>query len=177
MTIRMWMLGYHFEWPIRIYKNNKSITMCVSFRLPHLYPMRRSETLPDAEVNLTAMIDLVFFLLIFFMTSSTMAKGARAGAPVVLPDSTQAPATKDGLRRIEVIVRGESEVLVAGKPVGSGKLPELLRGEAGGAKDKPRVLIRAERTVPFEQVRAVLQAAASAGLPDVQFATVDGGAR
>jgi biopolymer transport protein ExbD len=131
--------------------------------------MRHKRDLPEGEFNLTSMIDLVFFLLIFFMTASTLARGGDDGVPIVVPDSSSAAEKEDGPRRLVVTVHASGEFALDGARIGEDVLERELRKAAGGKA--ARVVVRAEREARFSAVRAVLRAAAQAGVPDVLFAT------
>ena len=125
-----------------------------------------------SDISLTPMIDLVFFLLIFFMTASTLAKPGESRTQVLLPVSETAPEVKDGPRRLVVEVASDGSCSFEGERSLESALGVRLKAAAGGKS--ARVVVRAGEDVAFEHVRSVMRASAEAGLPDVLFAAVGG---
>jgi biopolymer transport protein ExbD len=134
---------------------------------------RVARELPESEINLTSLIDVVFFLLIFFMTSSTLARVGEESAAVELPQSAVATPPQDGPRKIQVVVRGDGEFMVDGRRTEDAGLEGVLRTQARSREGPARVVIRAGKEARFEAIRQVMRAASAAGLPDVLFMTLE----
>ena len=118
-------------------------------------------------VDLTALIDVIFQLLIFFLLTSTYVSqqpAAAAQIPVELPesslDSTAIPhdqvtitVTSDGGLLLDVEeIQGVDELTV-----------RLLEVRAKNAKTV--VLVRGDQTVPYGRIASVLAAIRAANLP------------
>jgi len=111
--------------------------------------MRRRKVEPE-EFQMAPMIDMVFLLLVFFMTVSNLAQ-AQKRIRLELPESHQADIPEDLSDRSAVSVK-PAGTLIADEP-------EL------------RIQVRADRATSFEEVRKVLEACAGAGAYDVIYAT------
>ena len=134
---------------------------------------------PEANVDMTPMIDCVFQLLIFFMVCATMSKVDQT-PEVLLPIAPKA-ALQEDLRG-----RGVINILPLGTAVGSGATtedkPYIIAGqvtdEPGLAKDiserlktEPnlRVYMRVDRNAEFKTVKRAIRACATAGVFDIIF--------
>ena len=132
--------------------------------------MKFRTTMRDApEVNLTALIDVVFLLLIFFMVSTTFEW--RTDLSIELPAaSTQESARDDAV--VEVVIDAEGIVHIGGRRVDdlfAGVLRQALV-HAAGELDAPRVVINADARTPHQSVVSVMDAARLAGLHRLTFA-------
>ena len=124
----------------------------------------------EPEINLTALIDVVFLLLIFFMVSTTFDQTRRFDIALPLSDSG---ATVD-------IMPSSSVVLMVGGQVGIGNwtghiddraaVQEQL-GEAALTDIDEAVVIFADEEVSHGQVVALMSIMAEAGIESVQVAT------
>ena len=65
--------------------------------------------------NLTAMIDVVFNLIVFFLVASHFSQG-QMDAPVNLPKASQAGDGDDDPRRLTITVTSAGQWSIAGKP-------------------------------------------------------------
>lgn len=123
-----------------------------------------STDLPD----LTPMIDIVFLLIVFFMTVANMQVQQRV--PIAVPIAEAASLPEDRGNRIVVTVKEDGSVFYGARAVLMDDLAPLIaesKGSAPGAK----VYVRADAKVPFKEVRQVFAAAAEGGVPNVVFAT------
>jgi biopolymer transport protein ExbD len=130
---------------------------------------RRQRTLPsfeDCTVDLSPLIDLVFLLLIFFMTSSTIITYLK-DSRIDLPISEDARVPKAVAHRILINVYEDGRLGDEhGAPIDPETLERRLRNAAPqGAK----IQIRPDRRVKHGDVRQVLNAARRAGIEEVIF--------
>ncbi|RJP36381.1 MAG: biopolymer transporter ExbD [Phycisphaerales bacterium] len=129
--------------------------------------MKRSIELPAApRVDLTAMIDAIFILLIFWMTVARLAAGPDA-VPLETPTADGTPAV-DIPRDVLTIhlVDGDPGIIVAGVPMTVESLVERI-----GAGPLPqRVVIRASSAEEAARVQAALSALRLAGIQSVGVA-------
>jgi biopolymer transport protein ExbD len=112
-------------------------------------PRRRRRVRP--YLDLTAMIDTVFNLLIFFAVASTFA-GARTALPLRLPSAQTIQPVPE--RVVLTLVPGQP-VQVNGQPVAVGEFAEALRRASGGDSDA-QVVVMADENVPYSQLVGVL---------------------
>ncbi len=120
--------------------------------------------------QIAPMIDIVFLLLIFFITASIYAQWeSKMGIKV--------PTTKSG----QYEVRMPGEVIINIDPAGRismnlieyspERLSKLLGELAATYPDQP-VIIRADRATPYEHVIMVLDICRSVDISSISFATV-----
>ena len=125
---------------------------------------------PDSpEVSLTALIDVVFLLLIFFMVSTTFEWRTELG--IELPEAS-AEESEAGEAVVEVVIDAGGSVRVEGRRVddtADGALRRALAGAAWGL-ESPRVVVSADARTPHQSVVAVMDAARRAGLLRLTFA-------
>ncbi|MCC6725692.1 MAG: biopolymer transporter ExbD [Saprospiraceae bacterium] len=106
-----------------------------------------------SEVNMSSMTDIIFFLLIFFMLTSTLVKfhymelpksGSRAKAP----------------KKIAVELTKDGKAFVEGTEVPVAQLESKMREEVSKSDNTPEhpltVTIAAEVGVPFKKVSEVM---------------------
>ena len=134
---------------------------------------------PEANVDMTPMIDCVFQLLIFFMVCATMSKVDQT-PEVLLPIAPKA-ALQEDLRG-----RGVINILPLGTAVGSGATtedkpfiiagqvtdePGLVKAISDRLKTEPnlRIYMRVDRNAEFKTVKCAIRACANAGVFDIIF--------
>jgi biopolymer transport protein ExbD len=132
----------------------------------NLRPARREEP----EVNLTALIDVVFLLLIFFMVSTTFQRESEL--KIELPEASgevvEAPA-----EALEIIIDAQGRYFLKGEQVLNEELPTLRRAieKALGDRKDPPVIIRADARTPHQAVVRAMDAASQLGLVKMSLAT------
>ena len=125
---------------------------------------------PDSpEINLTALIDVVFLLLIFFMVTTTFEW--RAELNIQLPEaSAQEDARDDAV--VAVVIDAAGHVHVEGRRLddaGASALRHALVQAARGL-DSPQVVVSADAQTPHQSVVTVMDAARQVGLYRLTFA-------
>lgn len=146
-----------------------------------------AEEAPEAEIDMTPMIDVTFLLIVFFMVVSDMS--ALDVAELTLPYADQARVTKvenaDENPMLIINVVKSGTVQIAGQNFttktestgGLQSLKEYLKIEAEAAEREPppadnpalrasklRVLIRADRDTMFKNVQSVFDACQKNGI-------------
>jgi len=130
--------------------------------------LKRKEQ-PTEDFAMTPMIDMVFLLLVFFMCVSSLAQADKK-LKLDLAQSSEAKVPEDMKDRGVVSIDANGHVYLGAAPVGSDRLTEAVRAELA-RRPGLRVLVRAERTVAFHEVKKVLKACAEAGAGEVIYAT------
>lgn len=137
-------------------------------------PRRRRRVRP--YLDLTAMIDVVFNLLIFFAVASTVV-GARTALPLRLPSAETVQPVPD---RVVVTLLPDQPALIDGKSVAAGGIGAALK-EAAGIEADTQVVIVADEEVPYAQLVGVLDEVRLADYHRIALAASpkqgDGGAR
>lgn len=138
----------------------------------------RSTPEEDPEFQIAPMIDILLVLLIFFMSISS-SEVLQTNQDVILPTAKDAkPPEKDakGQTIINVLwnsLSNAGSLDVDDKKFDSPAQITALLAPKVQAVPAMRVLIRADRNVRYEFLRAVMVAAASAGVGNVTFSVVD----
>ncbi|MHB1157273.1 MAG: ExbD/TolR family protein [Phycisphaerales bacterium] len=123
-------------------------------------------------VPLTAMIDVMFLLLIFFTTTSTF-RAREQQIDVRLPVAQHARAAEATRTEVVVNVRSDGVIVVADKAYQLKQLRAMLVELVKMYPDE-RLIIRGDQTTQYGRIIAVMDAARSAGVGDIRFATVKG---
>ena len=124
---------------------------------------------PEEEFQMAPMIDLVFLLLVFFMTVSTLAQAERL-TEVTLPESYESEVPEDLSDRGIVSLDAEGNIFVGQAPVTLAEMQERLRA---GLRENPRlrVLVRADERTRYGDIQRVLRASAEAGAYEIIYAS------
>ena len=134
---------------------------------------------PEANVDMTPMIDCVFQLLIFFMVCATMSKVDQT-PEVVLPIAPKAAIPDNP------VGRGVVNIMPLGTPVGDGATsedrpfiisgqvtdePGLVSAITDRLKTEPnlRIYMRVDKNAEFRTVKRAIRACAKAGVFDIIF--------
>jgi len=140
----------------------------------------RSTPEEDPEFQIAPMIDILLVLLSFFMSISS-SEVLQVNKDVVLPVAKDAKE-KDSSSKS----KGQTTINILWSTIGSTgtiELDEKKYGEPSGltpilasrvqVTPSMRVLIRADRNVRYEYLRAVMVACGNAGVGNVTFSVVD----
>ena len=128
-------------------------------------PRRR----PEASIELTPLIDVVFLLLIFFMVSTSFVRETRMA--VDLPEAAGEARAAQSVPAL--LIDASGGYALDGRPLADGELATLedaLRpvAERSGA---PRLLIAADAAAAHRTVVRAMDAARRAGIAHVDIAT------
>lgn len=130
----------------------------------------------DATFDLTAMIDVVLLLIIFFMLTSQFAATDRATVELPAQKGLEAvAATKGAELVIDIDQKGATSIL--GREISiDGILNEAASAGRGAPAGGVRVLLRAHRDCPASAVRNLCAALVNAGIRAVSLGTSGEGA-
>ena len=121
----------------------------------------------DQTPDLTPMIDIVFLLIVFFMTVAHIQ--SEQLVPIDVPIADEAVIPEERGLRATVTIDAEGALFLGGTEVSR---DELVGSLARSKEENPRIAVqlRADARVPFREVRRVLDACAAGGIPNVIFA-------
>ncbi|WP_445957345.1 ExbD/TolR family protein [Yeosuana sp.] len=105
------------------------------------------------EFNMSSMTDIVFLLLIFFMIASTLV--STSAIDIILP---KASGKTENKKSIAVSIKKDLTYYIDQKRVGESVLESELIA-ALSSEEKPTVILRAEKSVPVENVVKVMDIA------------------
>ena len=105
------------------------------------------------EFNMSSMTDIVFLLLIFFMLASTLV--TTNAIDILLP---KASGKTENKQSVAVSIKKDLTYYIDQKRVGESVLESELIA-ALSSQDQPTVVLRAEKSVPVENVVKVMDIA------------------
>ena len=136
--------------------------------------MRRKRVHNDEPFQMAPMIDMVFLLLVFFMTVSTMARDARPEVELPLSASASVPEAVL-LRDILTIIEEQSGAVAYywhSRRVQPKELSAIL-GKTVKNDNTQELLLRGSPDLPWREWDRVIQMCREAGLDNLIFATYE----
>lgn len=121
-----------------------------------------------SDLELAPMIDVVFLLLIFFITSWQFARFER-DMDISVPAAEQTDNSKQTVGEIILNVREDGAVVLNGAPVTSEELLGRLKTISGAYPDQA-VILRGDSKADFQHIISVLDLIKQAGIWNVAFA-------
>jgi biopolymer transport protein ExbD len=123
---------------------------------------RRAEV--DIQINVTPMIDLMIFLIIFFLCATTFTQLERE-QEVLLPATRGTGSLSRTLDNNLIInVKKDGETFVSGRKYGEKELESLITDHHARAKGALKVKVRADHRTPYGHVASVLALVERAGV-------------
>jgi len=110
------------------------------------------------EINVTPFIDVILVLLIIFMIAAPL---ATVDVAVDLPTSNVDPQNRPD-KPIFLTVKSDLTLALGDEPVAREQLAAALDAATGSNRDE-RIFLRADRTVSYGEVMAVMNALRTAG--------------
>jgi len=124
---------------------------------------------PMSEINVTPFVDVMLVLLIIFMVTAPL---LTAGVPIELPDS-RANALPQEAQQVSLSIDSQGYVYIDDQQVAVGGLPAALESiprQGGG----PDITLRADRSLDYGRVMAVMGELNRAGLNRISLVTNGG---
>ena len=121
----------------------------------------------DGDVDLTPMIDIVFLLIVFFMTVASVITAEKV--PVDMAVALNSTIPEDYGERTTITVRQDGSIFAGVFPVSLDELTDILREEIK-ADPSVKVYLRADRATEHQFVNDVMEACRSVGLFNIIFA-------
>ncbi len=129
----------------------------------------RAQPLEEPQLNLTAMVDVVLQLVIFFMVGTQFVDKERK-VDIALPQVSQGASLTETPDEMVVNIDREGVITLGGKNVS----PEDLRHQLQEAQlryAEQAVVIRGDRDCVYQQVMTVVDLCKQAGIRNLQVAT------
>ncbi len=118
-----------------------------------------------SRIELIPMIDVMFFLLVFFMIL-TLRMIPDQGIKLALPQSTTAKVLPKP--KVLISLARTGVIHVAGMTMSAAALEQMLQARAS---EHPQVTIAAAKGVPFQDFIGVMDACRKAGVANIGIAT------
>ncbi len=124
----------------------------------------------EVEVNLTALIDVVFLLLIFFMVSTTFTRETHLS--IDLPEASGQPVPVAS-SQIEITVTRSGDYAVNGEALVNARLETLKRAleKVSGGNTGAPLVITADSATPHQAVVTAMDAAGQLGFVQLSITT------
>jgi len=123
-------------------------------------------TTPMSDINVTPLVDVMLVLLVIFMiTAPLMVSGLRLDLP-----QAQGAAPVKAAGAIQLSLDREQALFLDERPVSADALARRL-AEAAREDPDTEVLLRADATVPYGRVAALIGQVQAAGLLRIGFVT------
>lgn len=130
---------------------------------------RRGSKGESVGFQIAPMIDIVFLLLCFFVTSQLFSQW-ESEIDISLPTAVSSRNTQRMPGEIILNVFGDGRVVVNGRSLADDELASVLKRLAGLFPGQP-VLIRADRKTDYEHIVRVLDVCRRADIWNISFAT------
>ena len=127
---------------------------------------------PMSEINVTPFVDVMLVLLIIFMVTAPL---LTAGVPIQLPDS-RANALPQEAQQVSISIDSEGYVYIDDQQVAVGGLPQALE-TLPRSGEGPDITLRADRSLDYGRVMAVMGELNRAGLNRISLVTNGGQSR
>lgn len=114
------------------------------------------------------MIDIVFLLIVFFMTVAKMQ--VQELVEIDVPIAANAVIPEDRSARVVVTIQNDGSLFFGSQSIAVEDMTAYVQ-QAREDSPKIKVYIRADARVPFKEVRKLFAAAAEGGVPHVIFAS------
>lgn len=121
----------------------------------------------DEDVDLTPMIDVVFLLIVFFMTVANMITSEKK--EIDMPVATHSVVPEEFGGRSTITVTREGNIFAGVQPVDLDGLEGILQYELNN-NPKLKVYIRADSYTEHQYVNDVMESCAALGIYNVIFA-------
>ena len=122
---------------------------------------------PMAEINVTPFVDVMLVLLIIFMVTAPL---LASGVPVELPES-RANALDQQPDQVTIAIDREGFVYIDDGLVEAGGVGEAIARIGCGGPDSPLITLRADRSLDYGRVMAVMGELNRAGCNSISLVT------
>ncbi len=120
----------------------------------------------ETKFQMAPMIDMVFLLIIFFMTASHLS--STKNMDLEIPNAASGTVPKERPDRWTVNILRDGSVFSGPEPVSLEELRTLVAARVQG-DPALKVYLRADKLTPHREVRLVMNAMAEAGVGDFIF--------
>ena len=130
---------------------------------------KRRGRAPMAEINVTPLVDVMLVLLIIFMVTAPL---LNAGVPIDLPDSNAKPLVQEQ-EQVNLAMSRDGRLYIDEAELAPGELAARLAALPRDAEGKPPlVTLRADKSLDYGAVMAVMGELNRAGFSSISLVTV-----
>lgn len=126
----------------------------------------QSSDKPYDDINITAMLDLAYVLLVIFIIMTT---AAVQGIKVDLPKASAAVSLTEPKTKV-IAVTAQGQILLDAVPVTIGELQQRLQDLKAITPDLP-VIVKGDRAVQYEKIMQVIDVCSHVGVQSIGLAS------
>ncbi len=126
--------------------------------------IRYEETEEDLQLNMAPMIDMVFLLIIFFLTATTFSEKEREQDVLLPTNRNSGSLSRNFDNNLIVNILQDGRLKVEGLEMEIGDLLGLVRDRRERARKPLKVQLRADRRTAYGNVAVALEAVERAGI-------------
>lgn len=127
---------------------------------------------PDAKMDMTPMIDIVFQLIIFFVVTVDMQnKALETSVRMAMAPNGPVEEVKDP-RTVVVDVEADGTISIMRTPLSEGQLYTILKKAVNTSGQSTPVVIRGDLAAKHEIIKKVMDVCGKAGLWKLRFAAL-----
>ena len=128
--------------------------------------------MPDAKMDMTPMIDIVFQLIIFFVVTVDMQnKALETSVRMAMAPNGPVEEVKDP-RTVVVDVEADGTISIMRTPLSEGQLYTILKKAVNTSGQSTPVVIRGDLAAKHEIIKKVMDVCGKAGLWKLRFAAL-----
>ena len=127
---------------------------------------------PDAKLDMTPMIDVVFQLIIFFVVTAAMQdKAMETNVRMAMAPNGPVETVKDP-RTVTVDVVADGTIQIMKSRISEGQLLTVLNNARKTSGQSTPIVIRGDLTTKHEAIKRVMDICGKAGLWKIRFAAL-----
>ena len=130
---------------------------------------RKEREQEDADVPISAMIDVVFLLIIFFVVTATLDRDIQDENVRLASAPHGKPVKKKDPRTVTINVRSDGKCTISGTIANSDMVSNVLKNAANEFGTDIPIIIRADKSVLHGYVKKVMEAITATGLYRIKF--------
>lgn len=132
--------------------------------------LTKTKRVHSVAFNITPMIDIVFLLIIFFMTVSQITRVV--DQPIPLP-VVNAGAQTGSSSNVTINVNDQGNIIVSGKKYTLSKTVQILKNrieQAGGSTAELQIELRCDKNCPSQHINRIIEQLSGLGIEYVRIA-------
>ena len=130
---------------------------------------KRRVQVDEEGIPITNLVDVLFLLIVFFMTSTVMSFDRGMG--VKLPETTT--AGQISRKGVSVLIKGDGTVLVDGNTVSLDQLGAVVRQRQSVQGEN--VILQSDRTTQYQSIADVMDRLLEVGIDDISLPVLERG--
>lgn len=127
----------------------------------------RTQPRRSAKIGLTALIDVVFILLLFFMLSTSFSRWQSLSVDLKVGDASSQSSTTEAITMLSA-----KAILIAGQTIKFESLATLTLANVSWFSPDTRYLLKPLKTTPVQDIVDVMAGLGAAGVQNIRLSKV-----